>query len=68
MLELYINKRKPYNLSYFVHKRWISVKLQLENDFLQFLVKTVILEVNGEPLTLKWLTDNLKVNLIGFGR
>ena len=47
MLELFINKRKSYNLSNYVHERWISVKLQLENDFLQFLVKTVILEVNG---------------------
>ena len=46
-------KREPYNISYFVHKRWISVKLQLENDFLQFLAKIVILEVNalnGEPI------------------
>ena len=55
MLELFINKRKPYNLSNYVHERWIFVKLQFENDFMQFLVKTVILEVNGEPFTLKWL-------------
>ena len=28
-----------------IHKIWISVKLQLENDFLQFFAKTVIIEL-----------------------
>ena len=34
MLELFINKQKPYNHSNYVHERWIVIKLQLENDSL----------------------------------
>ena len=59
MLELFINKQKPYNHSNYVHERWIVIKLQLENDSLQYLAKTVILELNGEPFTLKRLTDKI---------
>lgn len=42
MLELFINKKKPYNHSNNVHKRWIVAKLLLENESLQYLAKTVI--------------------------
>ena len=38
MLELFINKQKPYNHSYYVHEIWIIDKLKLKNDPLQFLV------------------------------
>ena len=33
---------------------------ELENQSLRNLVKIVILDVNGEPLSLKWLTDNFQ--------
>ena len=37
MLELFINKQKPYNHSNYVHEKWIIAKLKLKNDSLQYL-------------------------------
>ena len=60
MLERFINKQKPYNHSNNVHKKWIVAKLLLENESLQYLAKTVILETNDEQLTLKRLANKIQ--------